>query len=51
MMLLPKNIDIDLGYECFYFEHGGPEMFRGLSSESTRLWARHFAPIGDQEGG
>jgi hypothetical protein len=50
MVLLPKNIDIDPIYESFYFEHGSPEMIRGLSSESTRLWARYFARIGGQGG-
>jgi hypothetical protein len=39
MTLLPDNIDIDLGYEAFNFDHNIHDVAPRQNLVGTRLWA------------
>jgi hypothetical protein len=46
MMVLPDNLDVDPGLSALMPFHA-PAKRR--SAEGVRLWARHFAPCGNDE--
>jgi hypothetical protein len=51
MVLLPESLNMDLVldslHQC-YFPQGGYEPKQNL--ERIRLWARYFAPVGQEQG-
>jgi hypothetical protein len=46
MVLLPNNLEVDQGMSALMpFQHPGKKR----SAEGIRLWARHFAPCGNED--
>lgn len=50
LALLPDNLDIDPGFKGFINGHSTSQRKFHDSAEGTRLWSKHFAPLGSSKG-
>jgi hypothetical protein len=50
LVLLPNQLEVDPGYEAFYFGSSSNVKIAKQNPDGVRLWAKHFTPVGAQGG-